>query len=57
MEIPWGADVCKDSLLYIGLEQERNWVRHPLCQYYQCIPFLASKKRQKGGRAKDFSGG
>ena len=46
---PRGPHVSRDALLYIGLEQSRGWVLHPLGQGSQCIPLLTSEERQKGG--------
>ena len=53
---PRGPRVSRDALLYIGLEQIRGWVLHPLGQASQCIPLRTSKEQQKGGCVEDLPG-
>ena len=45
------------ALLYIGTEQVRSWIHHPLWQASQCLLLLSRKELQKGGSAKDLPGG
>ena len=51
---PRTPHVIRYALLHIDQDQSCVWVLHPLGQDSQCIPFITSKERQKGGCGKDF---